>query len=206
MIPPGITNIIFDLGGVILNLSTQKTAEEFAKLANLPADEVSACLSKSKQFHDYEKGMLSDADFRNTIRHLLKVNVSDAEIDRCWNAMLLDIPANRLTLLEKLRPQYRLFLLSNTNEIHLMKFNQILKDAGGKTSIDNYFERAYYSHRLNMRKPDREIYDFVLSQNQLSAAATIFLDDNPANLEGASLSGIQTFHIGHPDQLFTLFS
>lgn len=206
MIPPGIANIIFDLGGVILNLSTSNTVEEFAKLANTSAQEVSARLMEARQFHEYEKGRLTDADFRDSVRQLLKINATDSQIDLCWNAMLLDIPANRLALLQKLRRKYRLFLLSNTNEIHLTRFSQILQETANGNDFDHYFEVAYYSHRLKMRKPDREIYEFVLSQNNLEAAATIFLDDNLANLEGARMCGIQTYHIGHPDQLFTFFS
>lgn len=161
---------------------------------------------QSPQFHAYEKGLLSDSDFRNEVRRLLDVEAGDEEIDYCWNAMLLDLPPARLQLLERLKNTHRLFLLSNTNEIHLTRFNNILMETHGAGTMDHFFEKAYYSHRLKMRKPDKEIYDFVLAQNNLDPAATLFLDDNLTNLEGAKLSGIQTFHVEDPQQLFKLFS
>lgn len=205
MITPDIKNIIFDLGGVIINLSTQTTVKQFARLANLTEEDVNQRMMQSQEFHDYEKGLISDSRFREIVRAMLKVNASDAEIDRCWNAMLLDIPIQRIQLLERLRNQYRIFLLSNTNEIHLNCFNAIVRELTGKPSLDHFFEKAYYSHRMKMRKPDQEIYKFVLDENELLPGHTIFLDDNLFNLKGAERCGIKTFHVQHPDLMFNLF-
>jgi putative hydrolase of the HAD superfamily len=119
--------------------------------------------------------------------------------------MLLDIPPERIQLLERLKGQYRIFLLSNTNEIHLTCFSNIVKRVTGQPSLDGYFEKAYYSHRMKMRKPDREIYNKVIQENRLDPTTTIFLDDNLLNLAGAEQCGIQTFHVQHPDLIFTLF-
>ncbi len=205
MINPEIENIIFDLGGVIINLSTQTTAREFAKLGGISEEDVHHRMIQSREFHDYEKGLISDASFREHVREILGINAPDVEIDRCWNAMLLDIPINRIQLLERLKTKYRIFLLSNTNEIHLKCFSGIVSRLTGKTSLDHYFEKAYYSHRMKLRKPDTEIYDVVLTENKLNPSQTIFLDDNLANLKGAELCGIKTFHVQHPNLLFTLF-
>jgi FMN phosphatase YigB (HAD superfamily) len=205
VINPEIENIIFDLGGVIINLSTQTTALEFAKLGGIPQEEVHQRMIQSQEFHDYEKGLLSDASFRDHVRETLGSDAPDNEIDRCWNAMLLDIPIARIRLLERLKDKYRIFLLSNTNEIHLQCFTGIVRQVTGKASLDSYFEKAYYSHRMKMRKPDAEIYELVLTDNKLNPSQTIFLDDNLANLKGAEQCGIATFHVQHPDLLFTLF-
>ena len=205
MITPEIKNIIFDLGGVIINLSTQTTVEQFAELGGITQEEVNLRMMQSKEFHDYEKGLITDSRFRELVKDMLGVRTSDAEIDRCWNAMLLDIPIERIQLLERLKIRYRIFLLSNTNEIHLNCFSEIVNQMTGKTSLDLYFEKAYYSHRMKMRKPDGEIYDFVLAENKLNPTQTIFLDDNLANLKGAEQCGIKTFHVQHPDLIFTLF-
>ncbi len=206
MISPEIKNIIFDLGGVIINLSTQATVNQFARLGCISEEEVNQRMMQSKAFHDYEKGLISDSRFRGIVGEMLQVEVSDAEIDRCWNAMLLDIPPERIQLLERLKSKYRIFLLSNTNEIHLNCFNGIVQELTGKSSLDEFFEKAYYSHRMKMRKPDREIYDVVLQENSLDPAHTIFLDDNLSNLEGAELCSIKTFHVQYPDLIFTLFA
>ncbi len=205
MISSDIKNVIFDLGGVIINLSTQNTVREFARLGGISEDEVHQQMMLSSEFHDYEKGLIADAEFRNIVRRMLKVGATDAEIDRCWNAMLLDIPQERIQLLERLRKQYRIFLLSNTNEIHLNCFTSVVQETTGKESLDLFFEKAYYSHRMKMRKPDPEIYNVVLRENNLTPAHTIFLDDNLSNLTGAEQCGIQTFHVQHPDLIFKLF-
>lgn len=205
MINPEIENIIFDLGGVIINLSTQTTANEFAKLGNIPPEVVHDRMIQSREFHDFEKGLISDASFRDHVREMLGINASDVDIDKCWNAMLMDVPIARIRLLERLKSKYRIFLLSNTNEIHLKCFADIVSRVTGNVPLDSYFEKAYYSHRMKMRKPDAEIYDAVLMENKLDPSVTIFLDDNLANLKGAEQCGISTFHVQHPDLLFTLF-
>lgn len=201
----GIKNIIFDLGGVIINLSVEKTYQAFATLSGLPVEEIKNRVHHGAFFHQYEKGLISDADFREQVRESLNVKVGDSELDRAWNAMLLDIPMERIRLLEQLKPRFNLFLLSNTNNIHLQCFNSQVKQLTGFAAIDVYFHQAYYSHLVKMSKPDVEIYEHVLQSNNLIAHETIFLDDNKDNLAGANKVGIQTFHVQHPDQIFSLF-
>jgi glucose-1-phosphatase len=199
-----LKNIIFDLGGVIINLSVSSTINAFAKASGHSTEKI-ASLVHSRQFMDYEKGLITDDEFRTHIRSILNWNASADEIDQCWNAMLGDIPLERLALLEKLKKDYRIFLLSNTNEIHLKKFNQILFETSGKAQMDEYFHRAYYSHRMKMRKPDVEIFEFVLNDNKLQASQSLFLDDNLSNIQGAAQAGIKTFHVESPDSIFSLF-
>jgi len=197
-------NIIFDLGGVIINLSVPATFAAFAKASGKSLEEVSA-QANAQAFFDYEKGLISDEQFREQVKSIFNWNTSDEVFDQCWNAMLLDIPLERLQLLERLKKEYRIFLLSNTNEIHLKKFNHILYESTGRDSMDHYFHKAYYSHRMKMRKPDTEIFEFVLNENKLNPTETLFLDDNVSNLEGAAQTGIQTFHVKSPDLIFSLF-
>jgi len=200
----GIRNIIFDLGGVIINLSIPSTVAAFSKASSKSVEEVAA-LVNSQAFIDYEKGLISDEVFRDHVRKALNWKASDDEIDESWNAMLQDIPANRIQLLERLKKSHRIFLLSNTNEIHWRKFSQILYEQTQQKSMDNYFHRAYYSHRMKMRKPDVEIFDYVLKENQLDPSETLFLDDNLSNLRGAEQAGIKTFHVQTPELIFSLF-
>jgi glucose-1-phosphatase len=200
-----VKNLIFDLGGVIIDLNVEKTKEAFALMSGKPISEVQEILASSSEFLLYEKGLISDQEFRNSVRHMLKTDATDLEIDAAWNAMLGGIPGNRIELLKKLRNNYQLFLLSNTNNIHLVCFNEIVKSACGSSSLNPYFDRAYFSHIVNMRKPDAEIYNLVLNDNNLLAHETLFLDDNTSNLEGASQLGIQTYHVRYPDMIFSLF-
>ena len=198
-------NLIFDLGGVIIDLDVERTKAAFALLSQKSVSEVQLLLENSPIFQQYEKGQLNDNQFRNEVRMLLHTNSSDQEIDAAWNAMLGEIPSNRIKLLERLRKDYQLFLLSNTNNIHLVCFNEIVKATCGSLSLDPYFDKAYYSHLVQMRKPEVEIYNLVLNENNLLGHETLFLDDNVSNLEGASQTGIQTFHVSHPDMIFSLF-
>ncbi len=200
-----IKNIIFDLGGVIINLSVPKTHAAFAQLSGLPLEEIQSRVHHGEFFHQFEKGLISDAEFRDHLRESLSIQVADVELDRAWNAMLLDIPLPRIQLLERLKGRYNTFLLSNTNNIHLTCFNGIVHQLTGARGIDHYFHNAYYSHQVKMSKPDTEIYEYVLQQNNLRATETIFLDDNHDNVMGANKAGLQTFHVTNPDQIFSLF-
>lgn len=203
--PAGLKNIIFDLGGVIINLSVEKTHQAFAALSGLPVSEVKTRVHHGAFFHEFEKGLITDIEFRNHLRESLSMQVTDEQLDQAWNAMLLDIPLPRIQLLEKLKSRYTIFLLSNTNNIHLQCFNGIVRKLTGKPAIDYYFHASFYSHLIKMSKPDPEIYQHVLFQHALVPEETIFLDDNKDNLVGANKVGIHTFHVEHPDQIFSLF-
>ena len=203
-IPKEIKNVIFDLGGVILNLDTDRTYHAFAAISGKNVNDLKSSAASADFFNQFERGTISDSQFRNNICRFLEVQAPDEIIDEAWNAMLLDLPTSRLDLLKLVGKQFRTFLLSNTNSIHLRSFQLI--ESVSKQPIDTYFEMAYYSHLLNMRKPDQEIYRYVLQANQLEASETLFLDDNLANLQGASAIGIHTVHIQHPDMIFSLFN
>ncbi len=205
MAPAGIKNIIFDLGGVIINLSVEKTHQAFGALSGMSVEEIKSIVHQGAYFHDYERGLISDAEFRMHLRQSLNLQVSDAQLDAAWNAMLLDIPMERIDLLVRLKEKFSIYLLSNTNNIHLQSFNGIVQNLTGQSAIDNYFHRTYYSHLLKLSKPDVAIYNHVLLQNSLEPESTIFLDDNKDNLIGANKAGIKTFHVQYPDQIFSLF-
>ncbi|GAB1445411.1 MAG: HAD family phosphatase [Cyclobacteriaceae bacterium] len=205
MVAKGFKNIIFDLGGVIINLDESKTVAQFAQISQHPASSIEHHILHFESYKQFEKGLISSEAFREALRNNFGINATDDEIDGCMNAMLLDIPLERIQLLESLRKSSRLFLLSNTNQIHYTCFNKILKETTGDDKLDVYFEKAYYSHQVHMRKPDLEIFERVLSENNLNATETLFLDDNLSNLEGAQQLRINTFEVKNPNQLFELF-
>jgi putative hydrolase of the HAD superfamily len=204
LISPAIKTLIFDLGGVILDLSVDHTLQAFSKLFNVHKDEVTAIYHKGGGFELYEKGELTDQQFRAFVRETFG-HVTDNEIDGCWNAMLLGIPATKLQLLKKLMDSYQVILLSNTNNIHLQYINQMIMPGLGATSLDPFFHRTYYSHLMRMGKPDAAIFLKVLTDNNLNPAETLFLDDNKLNVEGANAVGIKTLHVTTPDLIFDYF-
>jgi len=206
LVPHEIKNIIFDLGGVIINLDVSRTYQAFALLANSAVEEVKSKISQQAFFNEYERGSLDDDGFRDHLRALLNRKVSDAQLDAAWNAMLLDIPTEKYQLLTKLKSHYRVFLLSNTNNIHLQAVNQIVFNDTHQEGLHHYFHKDYYSHLMKMRKPEPEIFQQVLVENNLIAKETLFLDDNAENIEGAKSLAIQTAHITSPDRVLSLFA
>jgi FMN phosphatase YigB (HAD superfamily) len=202
-----IKNLIFDLGGVILDLSVKDTLESFAKLSGLSLEKVKELFVSSREFELYEKGGIDDKAFREFVAKLYNVEVTDDALDICWNAMLLGVPKSKLDLLLELKKQYKVYLLSNTNNIHLNYINSvIIPPLTGGDSLDEFFHRSYYSHLMGMRKPDAEIFIRVLDDNNLAADETLFLDDNADNIKGAAGVGIQTVHVTHPDLIIEYFN
>ena len=191
---------------MILDLSINNTLQAFSRLSGLSFKEIERIFISAPEFERYEKGEIDDVEFRDFIRRAYKVQQSDQEIDQCWNAMLVTIPPAKLDLLNTLKSRYRVFLLSNTNGIHLHHINRtILPALTGENSLDQYFHKSYYSHQLGMRKPDVEIFEHVLDDNDLVAEETLFLDDNALNTEGAAKAGIKTVYITSPEQVFHVF-
>ena len=202
-----IKNIIFDLGGVILDLSVDTTVNSFAKLSGIAPGTAKELFISSPGFEIYEKGGMSDQEFRQFVREVYKVNATDEQLDTCWNAMLLGFPIKKLELLEKLKTKYNVYLLSNTNGIHVEHINNVLLPrVNHHSSLDDFFHRAYYSHQMKKRKPDAEIFEQVLQEGNFRPEETLFLDDNQANVEGASKLGIKIVHVVNPDMIYEYFS
>ena len=109
--------------------------------------------------------------------------------------MLLDIPKERIVLIRKLALKYNVFLLSNTNEIHLTHINKYLFDTYGITTINSLFKKAYFSHEIGFRKPNPEIFEFVLNENNLNPSETLFVDDSIEHIQSAKQLGINTKHL-----------
>jgi FMN phosphatase YigB (HAD superfamily) len=195
-----IKNIIFDLGGVIINLDMKATRDAFIALGAENFDTIYTQAGQTGIFDRFDKGEITPAEFRNELRKHIPRKVTDEEIDGAWDAMLLDVPKAKLELLSHLGKKYRLFLLSNTNVIHVKNFSAELQRVHGTPDFSPYFEKWYYSCNIGMRKPDAEIFEFVLNENHLKAEETLFIDDSVQHIQGASLLGIQTLLLGkHAD-------
>ncbi len=186
-----IKNIIFDLGGVIINLDIPKTISEFNKLSNQPFESIYNQLQQTPVFDLFDKGQITEKDFFIELKKALQNDVTDEELLFAWNAMLLDFPKHRLELLSKLKPNYRLFLLSNTNESHVLEFEKTLFASHGYQNLEPFFEKVYYSCRMNQRKPNADIFESVLNENNLIAEETLFIDDSPQHVEGALTLGVK---------------
>lgn len=190
-----IKNIILDLGGVIIDVNYDRAAAAFI---NLGFRDFSSIYNQKKQeyfFDEFEKGIISASEFRNTLRPNLPGEIQDTDIDRAWNAMLGVIPKQRALFLYELKKSYRLFLLSNTNRIHVEAFTEMIQRDYGKNILMDFFERIYLSCDVRERKPDRAIFERVIKENNLHAPETLFVDDSVQHVEGAWKAGIQSFHL-----------
>lgn len=178
--------IIFDLGGVIIDLSYHRTAAAFVELGLKNFDEIYSKAKQSHLFDDFEKGIMSEDGFRAELKKHLPQTTSDAQIDHAWNAMLIDIPVQRVEFLKRVGEKHRIFLLSNTNRIHVKAFTKMAEDIFGENNFLSIFEKCYLSCEMGMRKPDAEIFEKVISDNNLDRTKTLFIDDSKQHIEGAS--------------------
>ena len=190
-----VKNIIFDLGGVLLNIDTRKTDEAFAALGVNNFGNNYSLLKADPLFDELEKGLVSEPAFFEGIRKLSRLSLTDENIRHAWNALILDFRMESLQYLEKLKSSYSLYLLSNTNSIHHRAFHQNFSRQTGGRNFDDHFTRAYYSHQLGLRKPDREIFDLMLTDAGILAEESLFIDDLQKNIETAAALGIKTHQL-----------
>jgi putative hydrolase of the HAD superfamily len=184
-----IKNIVFDFGDIFINLDKEATFKELAKLGVAQITEEMMAVA-----HQYEKGEISTSNFIDFFRK--KVKLSKEDLVFAWNAILLDFPKHRLQFLKELvaSKKYRLFLLSNTNDMHI---KWIQNDWGSELyeEFKSCFEQFYLSHEIHFRKPNADIYEFVLQENNLKAEETFFIDDTLENTVAAEKLGIQTWNL-----------
>ena len=201
-----IKNIIFDLGNVIIDIEPALTSQAFARLAS-QKEQVEGW-QLIEHFKDYEKGLVSDDEFRNLVRiSLNRPDLAHEHIDEAWNALLLDIGQARVDLLLTLKKHFRTFALSNTNAIHIRHVNRILNQTTRYAMpLESLFEKAYYSHDLKLSKPDPRIYKQVLEQEKLVPHETLFIDDRIENTEAAAHLGMQVVHLVAPQTILDVFA
>lgn len=197
-----IKNIILDYGNVIFMLDSLKAEKAFSQLGIRQFGDFFSIKAQNQLFDDFDKGVIGAEGFRQGVRDFYDLPLlKDEEIDTAWNALLVGIPKGYHELLLQLRGQYRLFLLSNNNEIHYNYIMKYLREEFGLADNTSFFEKDYYSHLMGMRKPDAEIFEFVLNQHGLEPAETLFIDDSPQHLATAKSLGMEVQIMTKPDTL-----
>jgi len=190
----GIKNIIFDLGGVIYAIDYHKTIQAFEALGVEDFEGVYAKAGQSDLFDNLETGKISRTAFFDGIKQLSGSEISEAEITHAWNAMLLDFMSDALECLKRLKGQYRIFLLSNTNEIHI----QEIENRVGEVAFTDFcalFEQVYLSHDLGLRKPHTEVFTHIVKEQGLDSTETLFIDDSIQHVQGALKAGLKAHHL-----------
>jgi len=201
--PQKFKNILFDLGGVILDINVQATLKGFYDLG-FPAELMQFPHSMTTDlFFKYETGKLDTDQFRNAIRESAGVEMSDEAFDEAWNAMLVRIPEERTVLLKRLSEKYPLYMLSNTSSLHVKVFEQMYLETAG-VSMHEVFKKIYYSHEIGCHKPDHEAWEYVIRDAGIKAEETLFLDDNIHNIKASQELGFQAIHIHERTNLMNL--
>lgn len=199
-----VKNIIFDLGGVLLQINANASIEAFREMGMPDMIRPGGWGYNHPVFLEMEAGKLDSASFREGIRELLPQPHSDDEIDRAWCAMIRDYFPERIELVKQLARQYRVYLFSNTNAIHIQFFQQLYRDTFG-AELSDLFVNDYYSSEIGLRKPAPEAFDFVLKDAGLEASETLFIDDSDANIDSAKKTGMKTIWLTPDSDLLSFF-
>lgn len=201
-----IKNIIFDLGGVILDLDENATFNELVKLGidikpALHSTEFQQILSK------FDTGIYTAATFRKKLKAFFHIErQTDEKFDAMWNAMLLDIPRERIEAIEQVKKHYKIFLMSNSNEIHYDLYVRDLQLRFGYNEFDELFNKSYFSFAEHLEKPDPRFFELILDHENLVPEETLFIDDTAENIKAAQQLGIRTYHISRQELVRNLFN
>ncbi|MCB0380963.1 MAG: HAD family phosphatase [Flavobacteriales bacterium] len=203
----GIENIIFDLGGVIINLNQDLTHKAFKELFDDNFDKIIAEATANNIFEHYETGNLSTLQFLNFFQKYKPV-LSHQQLISAWNSMLLDIPKSRIDLIKELSKNYNVYLLSNTNEIHYNYIEDYYQRIFIQGNFESLFNKVYLSYQVRLRKPTLEIFEFVLDNGSLNPEKTLFIDDSLEHINSALKLGIKAQHLNlnNNDTLTTLLN
>lgn len=191
-----IENIIFDLGGVIINLNFENTFKKFSEIFKKELKpEIFNDHKKYGFFRDYEVGRINDHEFRTYIKNLADFPIEDQLIDDAWIAMLQDIPKDRISWIYEATKRYNCVVLSNTNSIHVQYFENFFNKATPFGYPKDVFQKLYYSHEIGERKPDSVAFEHVLHDSGFNPKKTVLFDDLKENLAAAKKLGIQTEYV-----------
>ena len=199
-------NLIFDIGDVIIDIDFTVTVAAFQKLAAVDFSEIISYTRQHKIFDLLETGKITAQQFRDELKVFMKPDITDEEINAAWNTIIIGYPENKFRLLKELKSRYKTFALSNTNEIHVDTFNQAVKTKFGVKDFEEFFHHAYYSNQIGFRKPEKEIYKWILEKENLNPLETFFVDDNAANAEAAKEIGIQAYQLTDRNKLHELLA
>jgi putative hydrolase of the HAD superfamily len=187
-----IHNIIFDLGGVLLNIDPKKTIEGFTGLGMKQLIDKKGHTYDDDIFYLMEQGKVSPTEFRNGVRKLISGEVTDEQIDMAWCAMLLDFPEIRVEMLRKLRKEYKIYLFSNTNAIHVSRYHDDFRRHHG-FEVSTLFETDFYSNEIGYRKPAPEAFLEIIRLSGINPEESIFIDDSLPNVEAAITCGMKGY-------------
>lgn len=202
-----IKNLILDMGGVILDVDYKKIFEEFKQFGCKNIQSFFTQQAQIPLVDDFEKGLISPAEFRKEVRKITNLNIEDKDLDGVWNSMILGVRKADVELLKTLRNKYdKIFLFSNTNEIHIESVKNLFFKALGYDVFATMFDKVYFSNEIHLRKPDVESFDFVVKDAKIEKKETLFIDDTLQNVLGAEKSGLNAYLLDNNQTLTEIFN
>jgi len=199
-----VKNIIFDLGGVFLEVDYLKTERAFVDLGVANFHDLFTHHHADPVFELLETGKVTPAEFYQLFRQSSGTSLTDEQIRTAWNAMLGNFYTDALEWLKPVKERYNIYLFSNTNQIHEDAFVETFRQQTGEEDFNSNFIKAYYSHKLGLRKPYPESFKAILDEQNLLAEETVFIDDSYKNVEGAVAAGLQGILLPPPKRLVEL--
>ncbi|HBH23620.1 MAG TPA: HAD family phosphatase [Cytophagales bacterium] len=187
-----IKHLIFDLGGVIVNLDVTKTLIEMSGLFGVNQQQLTAQYLQAPFFKQYERGEIGSEAFRSELCRLANKDVEDRHIDKAWNAMIGNTPMFRIDWLKELSKAYKIHMLSNTNHLHIVDFHEKFRKDTGIEQPHDIFDSVFYSYEIGHRKPEMSCYEYVLETIGAKPEEAMFFDDNQENIKAAQALGINS--------------
>lgn len=192
-----IRNLIFDLGNVILNIDTKLSEIAFAQYGMNDFEKLYTLASQNELFDRLEVGSITENEFYDEFRRVTGCKLDNKTLEQCWDALIMDFPSARIEMLKRLKNEgkYRTFILSNTNIIHYRFYTALLKRTRGVDGLESLVEHAYFSHEIGLKKPNRDIFDYVVEHSHIKPEESIFIDDNEANIKAANTLGFNAIFL-----------
>ncbi|MDY4790554.1 MAG: HAD family phosphatase [Bacteroidales bacterium] len=188
-----IKNLLLDLGGVVLNVDYHKMVDIFKEYGVINFDKHFTQAKQVEIIDKFEEGKCTIEEFRNGIRDLVEVDLTDKQIDKAWFSMILDLPKERIELIGLLKLKYNVYLFSNTNELHIELLKKRYEEEFGFDIFQMLFTKAYFSNEIKMRKPHPESFQWLINDAGIKAEETLFIEDSPQHIEGAKKVGLNTY-------------
>ena len=194
-----IKAVVFDLGGVLIDIDYQKTIDAFIALGVENASDLYNQFDQSTLFEQYEKGQVSSEAFISQLEPLTKRNIKKDNIIKALNAMIGRVPQEKISFIHQIQSKIPCYLLSNTNDIHLKKVY-----ANSNSDFESLFRKCYYSHLIGKRKPDTATFQWLVDQIEFKASEILFIDDSPQHIKGAERAGLQTIYYENEEDLYSI--
>ncbi|MEQ8904375.1 HAD family phosphatase [Ekhidna sp.] len=196
----GIDAIIFDFGNVLIDLDYPRVIKRFSEVAKKNTEEIEELVVTAPILQKFEMGMIGPDEFRAKFNSLLGTKMGERQFEDIWNSMLKSITKERMDKVLQIGKRFDTFILSNTNMIHEIAYEEMIMEETGRASLRDFVKEVYYSHEIGMRKPNLNCYNFVIDDIGLYASRMLFLDDRLENVEAAKKAGMKAIQIFDPDK------